>query len=174
MLEFILGLALIDLLFLSLVISIVFFCINLMINNLFFDLICGFVYCLFFSSLIGIIKKDTSLGYDFLISFIILFSLYLIITILSYVFLKKYAEQSNTINQKSFEGKIGTVITSIPNSGFGEVLLSSSMQKIATPAKIYSNVVSDFPDGIPQGTEILVINSFDSHVEVVPYTKMFT
>jgi membrane protein implicated in regulation of membrane protease activity len=78
------------------------------------------------------------------------------------------AEQSLSYTEKSLEGRIGTVSISIPEKGFGEVVIESYSGMISKPAASFEDVP------ISQGSEILVIEVKDGVLHVMPYKKNFT
>lgn len=79
----------------------------------------------------------------------------------------KSAEQSLSYSEKSLEGRTGKLIVSIPQDGFGEVMIESYSGNIAKPAKSYENTP------IESGTEVLVIEVKDGVLYVVPYQSSF-
>lgn len=157
----------------SLSVSIIFFIINVFINDVFFDLICGLTYSILFGSTIGLLLGETELTDIIYIYTSVFFGLYLFFMFITYKYINKMAEQSNTINKKDFEGEIATVITTIPDKGMGEVLITASMQKVAMPAKIYRDSNTSNITSIAQGEKVLVITSNNPYVEVIPYKPMF-
>lgn len=161
----------------SLAISVIFFIINVFINDVFFDLICGLTYSVLFGSTIGLFLGETTLTdnvYVYVYVYTtIFFGLYLLFMFITYKYISKMAEQSNTINKKDFEGEIATVVTTIPENGMGEVLITASMQKVAMPAKIYRDSNTLDLESIAQGQKVLVITSDNPYVEVIPYKPMF-
>lgn len=157
----------------SLAISVIFFIINVFINDVFFDLICGLTYSVLFGSTIGLFLGETTLTDNVYVYTTIFFGLYLLFMFITYKYISKMAEQSNTINKKDFEGEIATVVTTIPENGMGEVLITASMQKVAMPAKIYRDSNTLDLESIAQGQKVLVITSDNPYVEVIPYKPMF-
>lgn len=157
----------------SLSVSIIFFIINVFINDVFFDLICGLTYSILFGSTIGLFLGEIELTDIIYIYTSVFFGLYLFFMFITYKYINKMAEQSNTINKKDFEGEIATVITTIPDKGMGEVLITASMQKVAMPAKIYRDSNTSNITSIAQGEKVLVITSNNPYVEVIPYKPMF-
>jgi len=71
------------------------------------------------------------------------------------------AEESLVYKDSDLQGRIGTVITSIPAEGFGEVMIDSSSGRIAKPA------VSFDGDSIPNGTNVLVVQVKNGVLEVI-------
>lgn len=157
----------------SLSVSVIFFIINIFINDVFFDLLCGLTYSILFGSTIGLFLGETKLTDNIYIYASIFFGLYLFFMFITYNYINKMAEQSNNINKKDFEGEIATVITTIPDKGMGEVLITASMQKVAMPAKIYRDSNNSEITTIAQGEKVLVITSDNPYVEVIPYKPMF-
>lgn len=62
------------------------------------------------------------------------------------------AEASLNYSEEDLKGRIGKVITSIPEDGFGEVILEGTSGTIAKPAKGFDN------ERIPIDTKVLVID----------------
>ncbi len=73
------------------------------------------------------------------------------------------AEHSLAISDETLKGKIGKTIISIPEDGFGEVLLESVSGRIAKSAKSF--------DGkeIPADVQVLVVKVEDGVLYVIPY-----
>lgn len=162
-----------NVLLISLLISIIFFIINIFINDIFFDLICGISYSILFSSIIGVFLGKTTLSDEIYTYISLFFVIYLFFMFVTYKYISKFAEQSNSISKKDFEGEIATVVTTIPEFGMGEVLITVSMQKISMPAKIYKDEKNKNLKSIAQGEKVLIITSDNPYVEVIPYKPMF-
>ncbi|MEK3890282.1 hypothetical protein [Bacillus sp. FSL K6-3431] len=77
------------------------------------------------------------------------------------------AEQSLSYTEKSLEGRVGKVILTIPDKGFGEVFIESYSGMISKPAASFE----DIP--ILEGTEVLVIEVKEGVLYVSPYQKSF-
>ena len=73
------------------------------------------------------------------------------------------AEQSLVYTEDSLKGRIGRVIISIPERGFGEVIIENKSGMISKPAVSYKNT------SISEGTTILVIEIENGVLHVVPY-----
>ncbi|MBD8006652.1 NfeD family protein [Bacillus norwichensis] len=78
------------------------------------------------------------------------------------------AEQSLSYTEKSLEGRVGKVIISIPEKGFGEVVIESYSGMISKPAASFEDME------ISEGSEVLVIEVKDGVLHVMPYKKNFT
>jgi membrane protein implicated in regulation of membrane protease activity len=61
------------------------------------------------------------------------------------------AEESLVYKESDLRGRIGTVITTIPVDGFGEVIIESTSGRIAKPASSFDG------DLIPNGTKVLIV-----------------
>ncbi|MBS4179244.1 NfeD family protein [Lederbergia citrea] len=79
----------------------------------------------------------------------------------------KSAEQSLSYTEKSLEGRVGKAIISIPEQGFGEVVIESYSGMISKPAASFE----DTP--ISEGTEVLVIEVRNGVLYVTPYQPSF-
>ncbi|HLU22478.1 hypothetical protein [Lederbergia graminis] len=78
------------------------------------------------------------------------------------------AEQSLSYTEKSLEGRMGKAIITIPQNGFGEVVIESYSGMISKPAASYENTE------IAGGSEVLVIEVRDGVLYVIPYKPSFT
>ena len=78
------------------------------------------------------------------------------------------AEGSLSYTEKSLEGRIGKAILSIPEQGFGEVVIESVSGLISKPAASFED------KAIPEGAEVLVIEVKNGVLYVVPYIKSFS
>jgi len=73
------------------------------------------------------------------------------------------AEESLAYTEESLKGRIGKTIISIPQDGFGEVVIESKSGTIAKPAASVKNIP------IVEGTQVLVIEVKDGVLYVVSY-----
>ncbi|MBC5637421.1 hypothetical protein H8S33_11450 [Ornithinibacillus sp. BX22] len=73
------------------------------------------------------------------------------------------AEESLVLTEESLKGRVGKIIISIPEDGFGEVVIDGKGGMITRPAASYENTP------IPEGTEVLILNSQERVLYVVPY-----
>jgi membrane-bound ClpP family serine protease len=73
------------------------------------------------------------------------------------------AEESLAYTEDSLKGRVGKTIISIPENGFGEVILESSSGTIAKPAASYRN------ESIEEGMQVLVIEVNSGVLYVVRY-----
>ncbi|GIN98195.1 putative membrane protein YuaF [Siminovitchia terrae] len=123
----------------------------------------------FFSAGGYILELLTSLN-SFLIMAIAAITAFLLDIILNVFVLvpMSSAEQSLSYTEKSLEGRIGKVIISIPEKGFGEVVIESYSGMISKPAASFEDME------IPEGSEVLVIEVKDGVLHVMPYKKNFT
>lgn len=123
----------------------------------------------FFSAGGYILEKVTSLN-SFIIIVIAALAAILLDTLLNVFVLipMASAEQSLSYTEKSLEGRVGKAIISIPEQGFGEVVIESYSGMISKPAVS----VNDTP--IPEGSEVLVIDVKDGVLHVTPYQTNFT
>ncbi|MEH7118559.1 NfeD family protein [Neobacillus vireti] len=70
------------------------------------------------------------------------------------------AEESLVYKESDLQGRVGTVITSIPRDGYGEVMIESISGRIAKPASSFDRVA------IPNGTNVLVVQVQNGVLEV--------
>ncbi|WP_042460892.1 NfeD family protein [Neobacillus dielmonensis] len=70
------------------------------------------------------------------------------------------AEESLVYRESDLRGRIGTVITAIPASGFGEVMIENASGRIAKPATSFDQ------EPIPNGTRVLVVQVKNGVLEV--------
>lgn len=78
------------------------------------------------------------------------------------------AEQSLGYTEQSLEGRVGKIIVSIPEQGFGELVIESYSGMISKPAASFKQTP------IAEGSEVLVIEVKNGVLYVVPYQKNFT
>ncbi|MDN3019708.1 NfeD family protein [Paenibacillus sp. BSR1-1] len=76
------------------------------------------------------------------------------------------AEESLVYKESDLRGRIGTVITSIPSDGFGEVMIDSTSGRIAKPASSFDG------DSIPNGTQVLVVQVKNGILEVTVHHQL--
>lgn len=76
------------------------------------------------------------------------------------------AEESLVYKESDLQGRIGTVITSIPADGYGEVMIESTSGRIAKPA------VSFDGDQIPSGTSVLVVQVKEGVLQVTVHQQL--
>ena len=101
----------------------------------------------------------------FFISFAIAFILVSIINIFVLVPVSK-AHESLTITEEDLKGRFGTVITSVPVDGYGEVLITSKSGSFSKPAISFDSVA------IPSQTKVLIIDSKNGVLQVSPYEEL--
>lgn len=123
----------------------------------------------FFSAGGYILEKITSLN-SFIIMIIAALASVLLDVLLNVFVLVPMAsaEQSLTYTEKSLEGRVGKIIISIPENGYGEVVIESYSGMISKPAASF--------EGMPigEGEEVLVIEVKSGVLYVMPYQKSFT
>lgn len=76
------------------------------------------------------------------------------------------AEESLVYKESDLKGRVGTVITSIPEDGFGEVILESISGRIAKPAASFDKVE------IPYGKKVLVIDVVNGVLHVAMHDEL--
>lgn len=75
------------------------------------------------------------------------------------------AEESLVYKESDLRGRTGTVITAVPEDGFGEVLIESISGRISKPA------VSFKKKEIPNGSKVLVIDVVNGVLQVELYEE---
>ncbi|WP_110112562.1 hypothetical protein [Bacillus sp. CGMCC 1.16541] len=73
------------------------------------------------------------------------------------------AEESLAFTEESLRGRVAKVIISIPEDGFGEVVIEGISGTISKPAFSYRHIP------IPSDTNVLIIEAEKGNVAVVPY-----
>lgn len=77
------------------------------------------------------------------------------------------AEESLAYTEQSLKGRIGKVITSIPEEGYGEVLIESASGRIAKPARGYKN------EAITEGCNVLIVDVKQGVLYVTLYDDIY-
>lgn len=158
----------------SLVITIVILILNSFVSNSLFDIVVGMSLASSVSSLVGLLTGQPNITGSFYLTAVVILVIYLAFIVFVLRHISKVAETSNTITSKDYEGKVGTVVTTIPETGMGEVLITVSLQKIAVPSKIYQGNKDELgtpPTSLKQGTQVLVIENKDNVLYVTPYKE---
>jgi len=104
-----------------------------------------------------------------LIIFVISIVIALILVILLNVFVLiplSSAEESLAYKEEDLKGRIGKVIISIPDDGFGEVVLEGKGGTIAMSAKGFQDEAIDYD------TKVLVIDIKDNVLYVIPHETL--
>ncbi|WP_047983013.1 hypothetical protein [Ornithinibacillus californiensis] len=73
------------------------------------------------------------------------------------------AEESLILTEESLKGRVGKLIISVPENGFGEIVIDGKGGMITRPAASYEN------SPIPEGTEVLILDIKDGVLYVIPY-----
>ena len=123
----------------------------------FFTILCGIGYLFVtFTSLSPILATLFSAIISFIIvAFIHIFILVPVST----------AQESLTITEEDLKGRLGKVIITVPEDGFGEVLITSNSGSFAKPA------VSFDKEAIPAEAEVLIIDVKNGVLYVSSYEK---
>jgi len=123
----------------------------------FFTILCGIGYLFVtFTSLSPILATLFSA----IISFIIVAIIHVFILVPV-----STAQESLTITEEDLKGRLGKVIITVPEDGFGEVLITSNSGSFAKPA------VSFDKEAIPAEAEVLIIDVKNGVLYVSPYEK---
>lgn len=77
------------------------------------------------------------------------------------------AEESLAYTEQSLKGRIGKVITSIPEDGFGEVLIENASGRISKPAAGYKG------EAIREGANVLIVEVKNSVLYVTMYDDLY-
>lgn len=136
--------------------------------SVFFNPVLILAFITFFSAGGFILEKVTALNAFLIMAISALIALILDVLLNVFVLVPmKSAEQSLAYTEKSLEGRVGKVIVSIPERGFGEVVIESYSGMISKPAASFE----DKP--IAEGVEVLVIELKDGVLYVTPYKPSF-
>lgn len=76
------------------------------------------------------------------------------------------AEESLSFHESALKGRVGRVLTSVPEDGFGEVLIEGNSGSIAKPAASFEN------EGIPALTRVLIVDVKNGILYVTPYLQI--
>ncbi len=98
----------------------------------------------------------------FLFSFAIAFILVSIINVFVLVPLST-AHESLTITEEDLKGRLGKVIISVPENGYGEVLITSKSGSFSKPAISFDH------EAIPSETKVLIIDIQNGVLHVSPH-----
>ncbi len=112
-------------------------------------------------------EKLSSLHSLFIFGFSFIGSLILVTLLNVFVLIPlSSAEESLAYRDEDLKGRVGTVIISIPDDGFGEVIIEGKGGNIAMSAKSFE----DQPIGYE--TKVLVIDVKDSVLYVIPHEEI--
>jgi len=101
----------------------------------------------------------------FLISAVISFIFVTLLNVFVLVPLSS-AEESLVYSESDLRGRIGTVITPIPISGFGEVIIENASGRIAKPATSFDG------ESIAGGTKVLIVQVKNGVLEVTVHQEL--
>ena len=118
----------------------------------------------FFSATAYILELVTSLSSIIIaiISAVIAFILASVLHVFVFIPIKS-AEESLSYTEESLKGRVGRIILSVPEDGFGEIIIESKSGTISKPATSYDH------EPIAEGKRVLVIDVKDGVLYVVPY-----
>lgn len=97
-----------------------------------------------------------------IISSLVAFILAMVLNIFIFIPLRSKGK-SISDSERSFKGRIGEVILTVPKGGFGEIVIESERGTISKAASSLENIE------IPHGKRVLVIEVKDEVLYVVPY-----
>lgn len=156
-----------------LIATILFFLINIFINNLFFDILCGIVFSVTTTSIIQIKNNNLNFKSDFYKLLIPIMIVYFIVYILFYIYFIRFAESSNTFSKDMIEGEIAKVCLTIPEKGVGEITLTMGFQTLNYPARIFIKDNNLEIKEIKQNTKVLIVEFKEDTAYVIPYEPLF-
>ena len=121
-------------------------------------------FIIFFSATGFIFEKTTSI-HSGLIAVIALAIAFILDAILNVFILVPMAnaEQSLSYTEDSLVGRVGKIILSVPQDGYGEIFIESKSGMILKPAASYDNIP------IQQDEQVLVLEVKNGVLFVVPY-----
>lgn len=118
----------------------------------------------FFSASGYIFEKVTPLSSFLIMAISAIISIILVILLNVFVLIPlSSAEESLSYTEDSLKGRVGKLIISIPENGFGEVVIDSKSGMISKPSASYDNIA------IEEGKQVLIIEVKDGVLYVVPY-----
>lgn len=127
-----------------------------------------FSFLTFFSAS-GYLFAYTSLQNYLIISISALIALLLVILLNVFVLIPlSSAEESLAFTEDSLKGRLGTIITSVPADGYGEVFIEGVSGTISKPAASFKNTA------IPLGSKVLVVDIQRGNALVVIYEEVIT
>ncbi|MDG5787897.1 NfeD family protein [Evansella sp. AB-P1] len=121
----------------------------------------------FFNSMAYVIESFTEV-HSLIVLVVSLFSAFLLVTLLNIFILIPLSKAEATLaySDEDLKGRVGKVILSIPEDGFGEVMIEGTGGNIARSA------VSFEVQAIPYGEQVLVVDVKESVLHVTPYVKL--
>jgi membrane protein implicated in regulation of membrane protease activity len=115
-----------------------------------------------------LLEVTTGINSWFILVFSSLLSLLLVTLLNVFVLVPiRSAEESLAYHEDDLKGRTGTVITSVPSDGFGEILIEGISGRIPKSAVSLNNVP------ISQGQRILVVDIQKGVVTVMPYEQSY-
>ncbi|KAF1297706.1 hypothetical protein BAU15_13135 [Enterococcus sp. JM4C] len=125
-----------------------------------------------FTSLFGYLgEKLTNLNGVLILAVSIILASGLVFLLNFYVLVPmRNAESTISTSEKELEGRIATVVTTIPIQGMGEIQMRSVTGSVNRPAAFYTGQTQD----AHQGSSVLVIEVKDRICYVVPYEETLT
>ncbi|MGE8203099.1 hypothetical protein ACQKP0_00830 [Heyndrickxia sp. NPDC080065] len=118
----------------------------------------------FFSASGFVFEKVTSLSSYIIMALSAIIAIILVTLLNVFVLIPlSSAEESLSYTEESLKGRVGKLIISIPENGFGEVVIESKSGMISKPSASYENTP------IEEGKQVLIIEVKDGVLYVVPY-----
>ncbi|HCT95931.1 hypothetical protein [Vagococcus sp.] len=124
-----------------------------------------------FVSLVGFLgERLTTLSSLFILLIGVALATILVFLLNFYVLVPlKNSESTLSTTEKSFEGRVATVVTPIPITGMGEIKISSVTGSTTRPASFYEEQT----ESIKNGNQVLIIEVRNHVCYVVPYNENF-
>ncbi|MFA9557802.1 NfeD family protein [Evansella sp. AB-rgal1] len=121
----------------------------------------------FFSSMAFLLERFSSL-HSLIVLIASLITAFFLVTLLNIFVLVPLSRAEATLaySDEDLKGRIGTVIISIPEDGFGEVMIQGKGGNIARSAVSFEDVA------IPYGEQVLIVDIKESVLHVSPHEKL--
>ncbi|MDQ0255929.1 membrane-bound ClpP family serine protease [Evansella vedderi] len=121
----------------------------------------------FFNSMAYLMERFSSIN-SLIIAIASLVTAFLLVTLLNIFVLVPLSQAEATLaySDDDLKGRIGTVITAIPEEGFGEVMIQGKQGNIARSAISFDDVA------IPYGEKVLIIEVKNSVLHVSPHEEL--
>ncbi|MGG1676923.1 NfeD family protein [Neobacillus sp. NRS-1170] len=133
----------------------------------FFNPVLIFAFVTILSASGYLLERLSSLHYLLILGISAVFAFIAVILLNVFVLVPlSSAEESLVYKESDLRGRIGTVITTIPSDGFGEVMIDSTSGRIAKPASSFDG------DSIPNGTQVLVVQVKNGVLEVTVHHQL--
>lgn len=124
-----------------------------------------------FFSLFGYLgEKLTDVASSWIIVIAIIISSIIVFLLNFYILVPlRHSEASISVSEKTYEGRLATVVTPIPIKGMGEIVINSVTGTISRPAAFYTEQEKE----VIAGSKVLIIEIKNRICYVVPYKENF-